>query len=92
MLEAKLPNGNTISYDHDPMGRRIAKRVNGIISEKYLWVDQITLLAIYDKNDNLIMRFNYADDRMPISMESNCPPPNKRTTLFVSLLLMIRNY
>ncbi|MEW6066989.1 MAG: hypothetical protein AB1610_01635 [Nitrospirota bacterium] len=26
-------------------------------------------MATYDKNDNLIMRFNYADDRMPVSME-----------------------
>jgi YD repeat-containing protein len=27
LLSATLPNGTAISYEHDPMGRRIAKRV-----------------------------------------------------------------
>jgi RHS repeat-associated protein len=64
-----LPDGTVVSYDYDPMGRRIAKRVNGTIVEKYLWSGRIMLLAVYDGNDNLIMRFNYADDRVPYSME-----------------------
>ena len=53
------------------MGRRIAKRVNGTITEKYFWKDAITLLAVYDASDNLLMRFNYADGRMPVSMTYN---------------------
>jgi RHS repeat-associated protein len=68
LLSASLPSGTTITYDHDPMGRRIAKRVNGTITEKYLWKDAITLLAVYDASDNLVMRFDYADGRMPVSM------------------------
>ncbi|OGP50208.1 MAG: hypothetical protein A2Y79_07835 [Deltaproteobacteria bacterium RBG_13_43_22] len=71
LLSATLPNGTTIAYDHDPMGRRIAKRSNGTITEKYLWKDAITLLAVYDASDNLLMRFTYADGRMPISMTYN---------------------
>jgi len=51
--------------------RRITKRVNGAITEKYLWKDAITLLTVYDANNNLIMRFTYADGRMPISMIYN---------------------
>ena len=39
--------------------------------EKYLWANLTTLLAIYDKDDNLIQRFEYADQRVPISMTSN---------------------
>ena len=35
---------------------------------KYLWEDLTTLLAVYDKDDNLIYRFEYADGRMPVSM------------------------
>jgi RHS repeat-associated protein len=66
-----MPSGPTITYDHDPMGRRIATRVNGTITEKYLWKDAITLLAVYDASDNLLMRFNYADGRMPVSMTYN---------------------
>ncbi len=48
LLSATLPSGPTITYDHDPMGRRIARRVNGTITEKYLWKDAITLLAVFD--------------------------------------------
>lgn len=68
LLSANLPGGTVATYDHDPMGRRIAKRVNGIVTEKYLWKDAITLLAVYDGSDNLIMKFNYADGRLPVSM------------------------
>ena len=50
------------------MNRRIAKEVNGTITEKYLWEDLTTLLAVYDKDDNLVWRFEYADGRMPVSM------------------------
>ena len=69
LLSVTKPDGTLISYDHDPMGRRIAKKINGSVTEKYLWRDSITLLAVYDGNNNPLMRFNYADGRMPISME-----------------------
>ena len=68
LLNVTMPNGTLISYDHDPMGRRIAKKINGVITEKFLWANAISLLAVYDGNDNLISRFNYADSRMPVSM------------------------
>jgi len=63
-----LPNNTTIDYILDPLNRRIAKEVNGTITQKYLWKDLTTLLAIYDKDDNLIQRFEYADSRVPIAM------------------------
>jgi len=68
LLGVTLPDGTTIDYDHDPLGRRIAKRVNGTITEKYLWQGLTRLLAVYDGNDNLMMRFEYADGRMPYAM------------------------
>jgi RHS repeat-associated protein len=52
----------------DPLGRRIAKKINGNIVEKYLWKGKTTLLAVYDGNDNLLMRFMYADARAPLAM------------------------
>jgi len=70
LLSATLPDATVISYDHDPMGRRLAKRINGTITEKYLWQDAITLLAVYDGSDNLLQRFEYADGRMPVAMTS----------------------
>jgi len=60
-LEVVLPDGTIISYDHDPMGRRITKKINGVVVEKYLWAGITRLLAVYDGADNLISRFSYAD-------------------------------
>ncbi len=61
----------TIEYLYNANNQRVAKKEDGQIVEKYLWADLTTLLAIYDKDDNLIQRFKYADNRMPISMTSN---------------------
>lgn len=55
-------------YIHDPFGRRIAKKVDGVIVGKYLWQGLTRLLAVYDGSDNLLMRFDYADGRMPMAM------------------------
>ncbi len=71
LLSATLPNGTLITYEHDPFGRRIAKKVNGVVTEKYLWAGRITLLAVYDASNNLVMRFNYVSGRMPVSMTRN---------------------
>ena len=35
------------------------------------WKDATTLLAVYDGSDNLLMRFYYGDDRLPLSMTQN---------------------
>ncbi|MBU2431296.1 MAG: hypothetical protein KKH99_11455, partial [Proteobacteria bacterium] len=71
LLSVTLPNGTFIEYSHDPLGRRIAKKVNGQVTEKYLWNGLTQLLAVYDGADNLFQRFEYADDRMPVSMSQN---------------------
>jgi len=68
LLQVVLPEGKTIDYLHDPLGRRIAKLVDGTITEKYLWQGLTQLLAVYDGSDNLIMRSEYADDRMPAAI------------------------
>ena len=63
-----LPDGTVIEYVHDPLGRRISKNVDGITVEKYLWQGLTRLLAVYDGSNNLLMRFEYADGRMPVAM------------------------
>jgi RHS repeat-associated protein len=68
LLNVILPDGRNIDYIVDPSGRRIAKEIDGITVEKYLWNDLTRLLAVYDGSDNLIMRFEYADGRMPVAM------------------------
>ena len=69
LLRVTLPDEKLIQYVHDPLGRRIAKKVNGVTVEKYLWQGFTRLLALYDGSDNLIMRFEYADGRMPVAMK-----------------------
>jgi RHS repeat-associated protein len=68
LFSVTLPDGRIIEYVHDPRGRRIVKKINGVIVEKYLWQGLTRLLAVYDGSDNLLMRFEYADDRMPVAM------------------------
>ena len=68
LLSVTLSDGTYIEYEHDPMGRRIAKKKNGVVVEKYLWQGMTQLLAVYDGSDNLVMRFEYADARMPVAM------------------------
>ena len=70
LLKVTLPDGTAIEYVHDPLGRRIAKKIDGVIVEKYLWQGLTRLLAIYDGADNLLMRFEYADGRLPVAMAS----------------------
>ena len=71
LMSVILPDTTHIEYVHDPLGRRIAKKINGSIIEKYLWGDKTTLLAVYDGSDNLLQRFEYADGRMPYAMTSS---------------------
>jgi RHS repeat-associated protein len=70
LLGVILPDGRIIEYLHDPLGRRIAKKIDGVIVEKYLWQGLTRLLAVYDVSDNLLQRFEYADGRMPVAMTS----------------------
>ena len=69
LLRVALPDTTLIEYVHDPQGRRIAKKVNGAITEKYLWQGLTRLLAVYDGTGNLKMRFEYASSRMPVSVD-----------------------
>jgi RHS repeat-associated protein len=68
LLSVTLPGGTLIEYVHDPLGRRIAKKINGTVVEKYLWQGLTRLLAVYNADNTLKMRFEYADARMPVSM------------------------
>jgi RHS repeat-associated protein len=53
------------------VGQRVAKMVNGQITEKYQWLNLTTLLAIYDANGNLIQRYGYSGERTPTVLQQN---------------------
>lgn len=71
LLSVRLPDGRLIEYVHDPLGRRIAKKADGAVVEKYLWQGMSRLLAVFDGEDNLRMRLDYADTRMPVRVFRN---------------------
>jgi len=67
----------TVQYSNTN-NQRVAKLVDGTITEKYLWASSFGglanppyILAVYDKDDTLIQRYEYADQRMPLSMTTN---------------------
>jgi YD repeat-containing protein len=49
LLGVTLPDGTVVEYVHDPLGRRIAKTVSGVTTEKYLWQGLTGLLAVYQR-------------------------------------------
>lgn len=62
--------GMTVSYKHDPFGRRIEKNVNGIIT-KYLY-DGEDIVIEYDGNGNMIAKYTHGHGiDEPLSMEKN---------------------
>lgn len=68
LKRVELPDGRVVEYEHDPLGRRIAKRIDGQVVEKYLWQGRTQLLAVYNASDEVLMRFEYAGGRMPVRM------------------------
>jgi len=66
LLDVITPT-KTITYKHNAIGNRVEKKVDGVIVEKYLWLDKTTLLAIYDKDDVLVQRYQYTDGNTPNS-------------------------
>jgi len=67
LLRVDLPDGRVIEYVNDPQGRRIAKKVNGQVVEKYLWLGLTRLLAVYDGANALLYRYEYGDERTPLA-------------------------
>jgi RHS repeat-associated protein len=55
----------TISYRHNAFGNRVAKLVDGVITEKYLWENKTRLLAVYDGSNNLKQRYEYTVGNTP---------------------------
>ncbi|MCP4000511.1 MAG: DUF1566 domain-containing protein [Gammaproteobacteria bacterium] len=56
-----------ITYGHNAIGNRVSKSVGGVVQEHYLWLDKVTLLAVYDAGGNLKQRFEYTLGNTPTS-------------------------
>lgn len=66
LLQVDTPE-QAISYRHNALGNRVAKLIDGVVTEQYLWQDLTTLLAIYDGAGQLKQRFEYTLGHTPTS-------------------------
>lgn len=54
-----LPDGTIIDYIIDGQNRRVAKKVNGVITKKWIYQDQLNPVAELDSANNIVARFVY---------------------------------
>lgn len=50
-----------VEYVHDAKGRRVSKKVNGVITENYIYEGKLNPVAITDGSGNIVSRFIYGD-------------------------------
>lgn len=70
LQQVNLPDGKRISYVIDPQDRRMAKSVNGKITETYSWHD-FTKLAVVAFDGGSRMEFAYDSKGDPVGMRNN---------------------
>lgn len=56
-----LADGRVIAYVHDAGGRRVARKVNGSITHRWVWQDSLRIAAEVDSAGAVITRFVYGD-------------------------------
>jgi YD repeat-containing protein len=61
LLKVTLPGDVIIDYVVDGQNRRIGKKVNGSLTQGFLYQDQLNPVAELDGNGNISARFIYAD-------------------------------
>jgi RHS repeat-associated protein len=60
LRQVTLPGGTVIDYVTDGKNRRIGKKVNGVLTQGFLYQDQLKPLAQLDGAGNIVSRFVYA--------------------------------
>jgi RHS repeat-associated protein len=60
LTQVSLPNGTRVDYVLDGEGRRVAKSINGVRTQAFLYQDGLRPIAELDANGTLVSRFVYA--------------------------------
>ncbi len=60
LRQVALPSGNVIEYVVDPLGRRVGKKVNGVLTQGWIWRSALQPVAELDGAGNVTRRFVYA--------------------------------
>jgi len=56
-----LPDGRVIEYMIDAIGRRVGKKVNGVVQRRWVYRDTLRPIAELDATGNVVARYVYAD-------------------------------
>ena len=59
LRQVTLPGGMQIEYVIDGQNRRIGKKVDGVLTQGFLYKDQLNPIAELDGNNNVVTRFIY---------------------------------
>jgi YD repeat-containing protein len=61
LTSVTLPAGTQIAYVSDGHNRRIGKKVNGVLTQGFLYQDQLKPVIELDGSNNVVSRFVYAN-------------------------------
>jgi RHS repeat-associated protein len=59
LLQVQLPTATTIDYLVDGQNRRIGRKVNGVLTQGFLYQGQLAPIAELDGSNNVVSRFVY---------------------------------
>ncbi len=59
LTQATLPNGTALDYVIDGRNRRIGKKINGTLTQSFLYQDQLRIAAELDGGNRVVSRFVY---------------------------------
>jgi len=60
LLLARLPNGTDVEYVVDAQNRRVGRKVSGVLTQAFLYQDQVNVVGELDGQGNVVSRFVYA--------------------------------
>ena len=61
LMGADLPDGTAIDYVYDGLNQRIAKKVDGAVTQGFLWRDPLSPIAELDAAGAVVSRFVYGE-------------------------------
>jgi RHS repeat-associated protein len=72
LRQVTLPGGMQIDYVIDGQNRRVGKKIDGVLTQGFLYKDQLNPIAELDGNNNVVARFIYGSKiNIPDYMEKN---------------------
>jgi RHS repeat-associated protein len=72
LLRVVLPSGTSVEYVLDATGRRVGRKINGVLVQGFLYYDKLAPAAELDGQNNIVSRFVYGMSRtVPTYMVKN---------------------